>query len=203
MRHVFIETNWVFACCAPAHHRDPTARQLLDRADGGEFRLHLPSICLREAADAIRRKCQPREVNALREFRRWAKTQGKLTESDSMVVARFLELFAVTVERELAALDETIEELRRHPGLEVFALNETMLECAISIRGQVSDLRPFDEAILAAVLVKAREVRAAGATEIHFCNLDSDLRPVAANKRRLAQIYREAGIAVQPDFLLD
>jgi hypothetical protein len=54
MRHVFVESNWVFSSCAPRHLRSPFAELLLQKARAGELRLHLPAICLREGGDAIR-----------------------------------------------------------------------------------------------------------------------------------------------------
>jgi len=45
MRHVFVETNWVVECAAPAHHKTPAALELLKRAASGELKLYLPVIC--------------------------------------------------------------------------------------------------------------------------------------------------------------
>ncbi|MBK8257763.1 MAG: hypothetical protein IPK82_34480 [Polyangiaceae bacterium] len=42
---------------------------------------------------------------------------------------------------------------------------------------EVNQMRPYDEAILAAVLVQAEVERANGATDLTFCTLDSDLLP--------------------------
>jgi len=60
MRHVFVETNWVFAYAAPAHHKRLDAVELLARARANEVRIHLPAPCLTEARLPIMRKCQPR-----------------------------------------------------------------------------------------------------------------------------------------------
>ena len=53
MRHVFVETNWVVDVLAPAHHREPSAVRLQDRAVDGELTLHVPSICFTEARKVI------------------------------------------------------------------------------------------------------------------------------------------------------
>jgi hypothetical protein len=43
MPHVFVESNWLFAFAAPAHHQVPAAAELLERARLGEFTLHMPN----------------------------------------------------------------------------------------------------------------------------------------------------------------
>ena len=53
--HIFVETNWLFAYAAPAHHQVPAAAELLDRARRGEFTVHMPNICLGEARQAFSR----------------------------------------------------------------------------------------------------------------------------------------------------
>gem|GEM_PF-6455922 len=59
MKHVFVESNWVYDFCSPVHHRKPEAERLWKRALARELRLHIPGICLREGAEAVRKKCQP------------------------------------------------------------------------------------------------------------------------------------------------
>jgi hypothetical protein len=49
MRHVFVETNWVFDYAAPGHHKVPEAVTLLERARTRQLQLHLPALCLTEA----------------------------------------------------------------------------------------------------------------------------------------------------------
>lgn len=73
MRHVFVETNWVVDCCAPAHRRARAAVKLLEEANSGAIKLHLPSPCLTEARSVIRRKFQPKEADTLREYLKWAR----------------------------------------------------------------------------------------------------------------------------------
>ncbi len=82
--HIFVETNWLFAYAAPAHHQVPAAAELLDRARRGEFTVHMPNICLGEARQAILTKCQPgHEANALRRFLTWGLPAGHVTEADA------------------------------------------------------------------------------------------------------------------------
>lgn len=198
MRHVFAETNWVVDCFAPRPHRTPDAVSLLQRARQGELVLHVPSICLTEASDVIRRRFKPRSPDWHR-FRQQSLEQGRLTPEQNEALLRFFEVFQATVLQDLAALDEALDALRHTPGVELFALDQTMLERAISLRPL--GLKPFDEAILAAVLVRAELLHAAGAAELIFCTIDGDLRPDKQKDRRLSELYVQAGLRVLRNFL--
>src|ERR1019366_7594445 len=84
MPHVFVESNWLFAFAAPAHHQVPAVAELLERARQGQFTVHLPNICIGEARQAILTKCQPRkEANAIRRFLTWAQPSGHVTRADA------------------------------------------------------------------------------------------------------------------------
>jgi hypothetical protein len=75
---VLVETNWVVDVVAPAHLQSPQAFQLLSRAEAGEFKLHLPAICLTEASETVPRRFTPRALSAdLRKFFRWISCMGK------------------------------------------------------------------------------------------------------------------------------
>ena len=88
---------------------------------------------------------------------------------------------------------------------EVFPLSEEMLRRAVDLSTQNLDLKPFDQAILAAVLVRGEALRAEGADEVSFCELDSDLQPWdknGRNKEPLSGLYDSAGIWVYGDFAM-
>lgn len=71
---VLVETNWVVDVTAPGHLQSPQAIQLLQRADAGEFKLFVPTICLTEARETIPRRFAPRSRSEdLRKFVRWAR----------------------------------------------------------------------------------------------------------------------------------
>lgn len=208
MRHLFVESNWVYLSCSPEHLREPAATRLLQKARHGELQLHLPAICLREGADAILKKCQPRIPAEMRRFLRAARLGDRLSAEHAGIVTQALELYRSTVSHELRTLDDTLEAVRNTPGVDAFALSEDMLERAIQLRATgPSGLKPFDEAILAAVLVKARALR-----ELHggdpnldlaFCTLDGDLQPWTKERARLeplASLYEQVGLRVYGDF---
>jgi hypothetical protein len=208
MRHVFVESNWVFACCAPRHLRSPFAELLLQKARAGELRVHLPAICLREGGDAIRKKCQPRVPEEMSGFLSAARQEGSLSHESAQAVSQALHLYRATVSRELQSLNDTLDSIRTAPGVEAFALSEPMLERAIQLRadGPVG-LKPFDEAILAAILVKARALREQHASDtdfgLAFCTRDGDLQPwtrEGGRREPLASLYEREGVWVSGDF---
>lgn len=212
MKHVLVETNWVFACCAPRHLRSTDALQLLARAQAGEVVLHLPAICLREAADAIRRKCQPRVPDELGSFLRAARADAQLAPEEAEATFRVLDRYRQAVGRDLRELDDALDLLRGTPGVDAFALSDAMLERAIDLRSEgVGGLKPFDEAILAAVLVRAGALHDSEGGDLVFCTLDRDLQPWDEHpatrqlRRRepLAGTYDTAHLRVRGDFLVD
>lgn len=116
-------------------------------------------------------------------------------------------LYDATVSSELRALNTTLDGIQGSSGVDAFALSDDMLARAIRLRSDgPSGLKPFDEAILAAVLVRAHELRAGGADDVSFCTLDSDLQPWTKEgkaKAPLTTLYEQAGLWVYGDFLLE
>jgi hypothetical protein len=207
MRHVFVETNWVYAYAAPAHHKRLDAVDLLERARRGEVRLHLPGPCLTEARQPIRIKCQPRhEADAIRRFLLRARAEQRVSPEEERVTREVLDRFEDQVRRELRQLDETIIALRQEPNLEVFPLNDGMLAKAVDLAQLDLVLKPFDQAILAAVLVRAGELMAEGETDLCFCESDADLQPWDKHgeaRQPLTGLYAAAGVWVYENFAMD
>jgi hypothetical protein len=204
MKHVFVETNWVVACAAPAHQRVLDATDLAERARKGEIQIHLPSICLAEAQHPIRSKYQPRlAADSIRKYLAWAATEEDLHENE--IVRRTLDRYERCVVAELDRLSETLNEFRVRAGIEVFALDEETLQLSVELSSQSLNLKPFDQAILSAVLIRAGQLRTAGGTEFCFCELDGDLQPWDKNgrsKQPLTALYDSAHIWVYGDFAM-
>ena len=165
MKHVFVETNWVFQYCAPAHRSTPESHRLVDRAARGDLKLHIPAVSLREGYDSILRKCQPTALKEIQEFRRWAKANQKISDATAKEGEKFIEAYRNCVNAELNTLRSRIGGIDKLHGVEVFALDDRMLDRTIQLRAEVTTLNPFDEAILAAILVKAGDLRDHGETE--------------------------------------
>jgi len=204
MKHVFVETNWVVDYCAPAHRRVLAAVNLLEAANSGKVSLHLPASCLTEARSAIRTKFQPTEANRLREFLKWAKKGGHLEAAQVESTREVLDVFERIVKQDLDNLEARLEQLKAERGLEVFPLTPEMLEKSVSLATEV-ELKPFDNAILAAVLVRADDLLKSGETDLAFCELDGDLQPWDKNgntKPALTRLYDNARVWVYGDFTM-
>lgn len=205
MLHVFVETNWVVDYAAPAHYRVPAAVRLLDRARSGELRLHLPSISLSEARRPILAKHQSRHSDTIRQFLKWSRSKGLITPSDDEASRRVLAAMEQQVHADLLALDQSLKELLDDPALDVFPLDSSMLERTLALTSERLDLHPFDQAVLGAVLVRAETLRANGADQFAFCELDSDLQPwdkKGDSKQPLTDLYDAAGVWVYGDFVM-
>lgn len=205
MEHVFVETNWLVGYAAPAHQKVYAAVELLKKANRGEVQLYLPSICLSECRRPIRDKFQVRlEADRVRKFLLWAKGENIVGAAVDETVRRTLDQMESLVRRDLDRLNDSLENLRSERGIEIFNLNEDMLErCAgLSLLG----LQPFDQAILASILVKAETLKKDGIGHFAFCEADSDLQPwdkSGDRKEPLASLYDQAAIWVYQDFLLE
>ncbi|MFN9402907.1 MAG: hypothetical protein ACK57R_16465 [Dolichospermum sp.] len=204
---VFVETNWVVDIVAPAHLQSPQASQLLSLAEAGEFELYLPAICLTEARETIPRRFTPRSRSEdLRKFVQWAKRQGKMTTEDANAAFRVFDKFDGLVANELTKVPERLIELAEHPNLNVFPLSESMLERQVYIGAMDTSLKPYDLAVLAAILVRAEDLQQQGHSWVGFCELDSDLQPWDKNgvlKPILNDLYKASRIWVYRDFLVE
>jgi len=204
---VLLETNWVVGQAAPAHHCVRAASDLLARAASGELRLHVPAVCISEARKVLdQSRFRPRaEANALRAFMRWAAGQGTLSAGDAAAARRVVDAMEGKLEADRAELPANLCALRSAPGVEVFGLTDAMLERSIEIAGDDVALKPFDQAILSAVLIRGAELARDERSEVCFVTLDADLQPW--DKRGNARVplkrwYDEAGIWVYQDFVL-
>jgi hypothetical protein len=131
-----------------------------------------------------------------------AKDQGLIDESTSHTANAFLQIFSNTVTAELSRIDQRLEELQTAQGLDVFALDEQMLARSIELRVEVPDppLKPFDEVILASVLVRAATL--APGTRRAFCTLDLDLSPIVRGsvRQHLKAVYEAVQLEVRTTF---
>lgn len=206
MPHVFVETNWLFGYAAPAHHQLPAAIDLLERAQRGEFTLHIPNCCLGEARKAILAKCQPRiEANAVRRFLAQAENSGDVSGEDASTLRTLLDKYETNIKRDLDELDNRLKTLTTLPYVKIFGLDDAMLARSTGLALAGMDLKPFDQAILAAVLVSAERLWAEGERGLSFCEADSDLQPWDREGRAkplLKTAYNEAHVWVFGDFTL-
>jgi len=115
-----------------------------------------------------------------------------------------LDQFERLVKQDLDNLEARLEGLKAEKGLNVFSLSTDMLERSISLATEL-DLKPFDNSILAAILVCADELLKEGKWDLAFCELDGDLQPWDKNgntKPVLTRLYDDARVWVYGDFTM-
>jgi hypothetical protein len=207
MRHVFVETNWVVAYAAPAYQNIPAAIRLLESASRGEIALHLPSICISEARHPILQRYQVRdEADLVRRFILWGLDQQIVSRNEADPARLVLDRMEARVKNDLGKVDAVLESLKTCPGLEVFDMNQEMLVRCTELSFEKLDLKPFDQAILSAVLVHSKFLATKDERDLVFCELDGDLQPwdkQSNRKDRLAGLYDDAGVWVYGDFTLE
>lgn len=206
MRHVFVETNWVVDFAAPSPFRPPDALKLLEKARNGELQLHLPSICLAEAQTPLSRQYAARATgDAVRQFLKWASKENVIAPSDEHAVREALDQFQGRISSERHSLADRLAALRQEPNLEIFALNDAMLERAVDLSMQELNLGPFDSSILAAILARSAELVHDRDNDLAFCELDKDLQPwdkEGKPKEWLTDLYDSVRVWVYGDFAL-
>ncbi|SRR5581483_2544279 len=208
MLHVFVETNWVVAYAAPAHHRVqiPAAADLLDRAAAGELTLHLPSICISEARRPLHYDFQVQATaDRVRQFLLWARDEQHVTVEEDEITRRALDKMEGFVKRDLGRLEETLTSLQQKPGLNIFDITQEIAERCTELSFKSLGLKPFDQMILSAVLVRSKDLHDSGETDLAFCSLDADLQPwdrLRNPKALLKSLYDNARVWVYGDFLL-
>jgi hypothetical protein len=205
--HVFVETTWVVDSCAPVHRKVPAALELLNKAADGTITLHIPGVCLTEARSVIRRKFHPRShLEIVRTYLPWARDRGSVTAEARDTVRAVLDAYENEVVHELESLEETLANLRQHANVKVFPLTEKMLERALTLGTEGLELQPFDQSILAAILIRATELKENDQeAELFFCEYDRDLLPwdrEGNRKPAIAQLYDDAHIWVYGDFTM-
>ena len=141
----------------------------------------------------------------MRQFLLWARDTNVVDAAEDETTRRVLDRMESRVKADLDRVEDSLDSLRVAKGVEVFHLDQEMLERCASLSYLLLDLKPFDQAILAAILVRAEQLRSEGVDETDFCELDSDLQPWDKDrnpKRQLAELYNAARISVHEDFLL-
>lgn len=205
MRHVFVETNWVVDWAAPEHLRQPAAVDLASGAARGDFQVHLPAICVTEAFTPLR-KLHPRSAaDAIRKFLPWALEKSVITDAEGQTVRTFLDKLEATVRNDLTGLQQRLASIRTLPGVNVFGMDDEMLAFAVELAEHELGLKPFDQSILAAILVRAKQLSREAEHEFFFCDLDTDLQPWARDgsaRRGLKSLYDRHRIWVYGDFTM-
>jgi hypothetical protein len=205
MPHVFVETNWVHAYAAPAHHKVRSAVRLLERAQQGEFTLHIPNVSFSEARQSIQTKCQPVDGSGIHRYIRWAQKNGGLDDQRVEQAHRLADKYVQDINKDLAAVPGILTNLAGLSCVRMFALDDAMLDLANQLSLTSVAQKPFDHAILAGILVCSSRLWSQGERGISFAEADSDLQPwgsKGAPKDDLRKLYDDAHVWVYGDFTL-
>ncbi len=197
MRHVFVETNWLHDYAAPAHHKVPDAVKLLERAQRGEFILHIPNVSFGEARQAIQSKCQPIDGPGIHRYIRWTQKNGQLNEEQARDAHQLADKYVQSINNELTAVPSVLKEVASLPCVRMFAFDDEMLDLANQLALTKVAQKPFDHAILAGVLVSSSRLWNQGDRGISFAEIDSDLQPwgqKGAFKDDLRKLYDDAHV---------
>lgn len=206
MRHVFVETNWLVTLAAPARHPPPAAVDLLESAGRGGIRIYIPGCCISEAKKTIRQKFQPKEADRLRSFVQWAFEKNHLDHGTAESARAMLSSFEGHVRSGLTKLNEKLLDITKAAGVEVLPLDGLVLDMSLELYFKEIELGEFDRAVLATVLTRGQSLRDSGESDVSFCTLDSDLRPLDRTGRpraELKKLYDAAGVRVYSDFMLE
>ncbi|WP_228019420.1 type II toxin-antitoxin system Phd/YefM family antitoxin [Sphaerospermopsis sp. LEGE 08334] len=83
---------------------------------------------------------------------------------------------------------------------------KSLLEVFANLEDIDTSLKPYDMAVLAAILVRAEYLQQQGFSWVGFCELDSDLQPWDKNgvkKPILSDLYNASHVWVYRDFLVE
>jgi hypothetical protein len=205
MRHVFVETNWLHDYAAPAHHKVPDAVGLLERAQRGEFLVHIPNVSFAEARQSIESKCKPTDGPGIHRYIRWAHKNGELDEARTTEAHRLADKYVQSINKELSSVPSILKGLASLPCVKMFALDDAMLDLANQLAFTTVAQKPFDHAILAGILVSSSRLWNQGERGIAFAEKDGDLQPwgqKGAPKDDLRKLYDDAHVWVYGDFTL-
>jgi hypothetical protein len=152
MAHLFAETNWLHDYAAPAHHKAAEAVTLLERAKRGEFTLHIPNVSFAEARQSIQTKCQPVDGPGIHRYIRWAHKNGELNDEEAGEAHQLAERYVQSIHKELSAVPSILNGLASLSCVEMFALDDEMLDLANHLALTKVAQKPFDHAILAGII---------------------------------------------------
>ncbi len=117
----------------------------------------------------------------------------------------FLSKYESSIKQDLDNLDNTLRTLAGLRCIDIFGLDDTMLDRATELALAGIAPKPFDHAILASVLVRASRLWDAGERSISFCETDKDLQPWDKHgnaKPPLREAFDQAHVWVYGDFTL-
>ena len=130
---------------------------------------------------------------------------GELNDEQAEGAHRLAEIYIRDIHKELSAIPAILREVAALSCVDMFALDDEMLDLANKLALENVAQKPFDHAILAGTLVSSLRLWNKGERGIAFAELDSDLQPWGQKggpKDDLRKLYDDAHIWVYGDFTL-
>jgi hypothetical protein len=183
----------------------PDAVRLPERAQQGEFTLHIPNVSFSEARQSIQTKCQPVDGPGIHRYVRWAHRKGELDDKRADEAHQLADRYLQDIKGQLADVPKTLNDLAELPCVRMFALDDEMLDLANRLSITNVAQKPFDHAILAGMLVYSSRLWSQGERGISFAEADGDLQPWGSKgtpKDDLRKLYDDAHVWVYGDFTL-
>ena len=141
----------------------------------------------------------------MRRFLTHAETSGNITKNEAATTRTVLDQYEFRIKHELEDLNNRFNALATMPFVKISSLDDAMLSRSTELVLSGISLKPFDQAILASVLIGAERLWALGERALSFCEIDSDLQPWDRNGRAkplLEDLYDQAHVWVYGDFTL-
>ncbi len=198
---VFVETNFLFGAFRMPSKRHRDALTLKERFGAGEIKLYVPYLCFQEARNLIAKSLPGNRCSDLLEFHRFAAERGAVSW-DFGEVKKLLDAAAGEVSRTKAVYQRELADLATALGDGILHGTREVLDFLESLDLDDDNLKYNDKLILSSVLVKAKELKAAGADRLFFASVDkSDLQPTF-HRPKMARYYNESGLVFIPNFVL-
>ncbi len=164
-------------------------------------KLYVPYLCFQEARHLIAKSLPSNRCSDLLEFHRFANDSGSASW-DFDEVRKLLDAAMGEVSRTKAVYQRELADFAAALGDGVLHGSDNVFNFLEALDLDDDSLKYNDKVILSSVLVRARELRAAGADHLYFASVDtSDLQPTS-RRPKMTQRYNEAGLTFLPKFVL-
>ncbi len=199
--HVFVETNFLFGVFRMPSKRHRDALALKAQFGIGDVKLYVPYLCSQEARNLIAKSLPSNRCSDLLEFHRFAADSGTASW-DFHEVRKLLDAAMGEVSRTKAVYQRELADFAAAVGDGILHGSNHVFNFLEALDLDDDSLKYNDKVILSSVLVRARELKAAGADRLFFASVDkSDLQPTS-HRPKMTQHYNEAGLTFVPNFVL-
>jgi hypothetical protein len=199
--HVFVETNFLFGIFRMPSKRHRDALALKAQFSSGEVKVYVPYLCFQEARNLIAKSLPSSRCSDLLDFHRFAAASGAASW-DFDEVRKLLDAAMGEVSRTKAVYQRELADFAAAVGDGILQGSDQVFDFLEALELDDDSLKYNDRLILSSVLVRARELKAAGADRVFFASVDkSDLQPTS-HRPKLTGHYNEAGLTFVPNFVL-